>query len=271
MKKLLILPVLVMLLSTVYSQKHQENDTNNVEFATNTDTVYIREYSIQSLEEMGITVKPAIYSLHYVHNVEFNNEEIPLNIYASFYARGDYFGQIDSLVFMYDGKKHNVWFTNRDLEMFNPTNIMRGDLIVINDYNFDGYMDIGIFNALASGTKNKTYETYLYYPKEKKYFYAKELSGMANLYVDKEREILSMFWAGGMASMVFGYSEYKWVEDDSLLLGSKLESIYSVNQESLYPLELFVRKTNTLINGVWKTQIDTLTSEQARDRGWPRY
>jgi len=267
MKKLFFLSILAVLFFTFCSQKQQEKDTKNIEIATNTDTVYIGKYSIQTLEEMGIVAKPATYSLHYVHNVEFNKELIPINVYASVNSLDGY-GQFDSLVFFYKGNKHSISLASRELGLFYPISIMREDLIMVDDFNFDGYMDIGIFNTEASGVKNTTYEIYLYYPKEKRYYYARELSGMANLFIDKDRKILSMFWVGGRRSLIFGYSEYKWVKDDSKHLGEKSELVYSVSQESLYPLDLFVRKTNTLINGVWKAQIDTLTEVQAEERWW---
>jgi len=121
---------------------------------------------------------------------------------------------LDSLIFEYNGVKHSILLSDLDLAIFDnfmPFSILaRSDLIEIDDYNFDGYLDISVFDYIGSGVKNMMCQVFLYNPQKKRFFHHEKLSEMSGLFVDKEREIVHSFWAGGMASMIFGAGEYKW-------------------------------------------------------------
>ena len=214
----------------------------------------IGEHSITALEESGITVKPFIYSLQYTRYKEFNNEVIPITVHASFDVVND-FGQLDSLVFVYNQNRHRIWLGGRDLTFSCPRRIMFID-IILDDFNFDGYMDIGVFNAVVSGVRNTTYEVFLYYPEWGRFYYHRELSGMPNLFANQETETISFWWSGGISTFASG--EFKWENGDLL-------RIHSVSQKYDHELQLVIREIGTLYNGEWVTRTDLLTEEEARE------
>jgi len=251
----------IVLISCVQKTHQQNNDMQAMKITTDNETIRTGSFPIQTLEDSGIIVNPAAYSysLQFVYNKEYNNEIIPIALYATF-SDSDSLGKMDSLVFVYNHIKQCVWLIDRDLHLFHPLDIMKCD-IEISDYNFDNYLDIGIYNAEASGVKNTLYEVFLYDPETKNYYYHKELSGMSCLFANKEKKTISTFEQGGMASMLFGFSEYKWEKD-------KLVPIYLVNQTYNESLGIFIRNTNTLQNNVWVTQIDSLMEDEAREIPW---
>ena len=240
MRKIIIVFSIFVLVTGSYGQVKKQTES-------------IGEHLITALEELGITVKPVIYSLQYTRYKEFNNEVIPITVHASFSVLEGYFGKLDSLVFVYNQNRHRIWLGGRDLLIFSPLDIMRIS-IVLNDYNFDGYMDIGIFNAVASGVRNRTYEIFLYYPEWGRFYYHRELSGMSNLFVNQEKKTISLWWHRGFSSFVS--ATYKW-ENGNLL------HIQTQSQEFDHEQQLVIRETSTLYNGEWITRIDLLEVNDA--------
>lgn len=206
--------------------------------------------SIAVLKESGIITKPVIYVLQTTSKLKFNNDTILINIYAT-YNIIDNRGQIDSLVLVHNDLEQTIRLWD-DICFLSPHYLLRNDLIEIEDYNFDGFADISVYNDGMSGTKNKYHNVYLYDPKKRQYFYHRELSEMLSLSVNKDTKTIGSWSEGGMASQIFWSGEYKW-EKGNLVL------IHSVEQDYIAePLNSFIRKTSKLQNDTWIIQTDTL-------------
>lgn len=191
----------------------------------------------------------------YSHTVEFNNETITMDIRTT---AQNYETKLD-LVFMYDGKEQTVSFSTSEDDF----NYWWSDpnVISVDDYNFDDYMDIEI--NVSGGADNVHLKIFLYNPQTKKYVYHQELSD--GVIVDREKQTIRMggyHWGGdnggGELGLEYYTSEHKWID-------GQLTQIYSIDQKYDSNLERYIRTTQTLQDDKWVQQIDTLTENAARE------
>lgn len=182
---------------------------------------------------------------------KFNALEIPIKVCASFQKNGR--GNIDSLVFNYNNKsflhlvKNYTYVTTDELIYLKNSNDYN---IKFKDYNFDNHPDLVVYNS-NSGMKNIVEDIYIYSPKSQKFIFNKILSENANCKIDTKSKSISTFSQGGMASKIYGITEYKWNNE-------KLEIVKKVNQDYLKSLNAFICTTKTRIDTSWITEIDTL-------------
>jgi hypothetical protein len=182
------------------------------------------------------------------HTVKFNNETIPMTVYYSRDADGDYY-VMDGLVFEYDGKKHSVGADNLQKTYFEDPSEF--GLIEVSDYNFDNYMDIAFLTETGRGSKHTWYEIYIYNQNEQKYEYHAELSKMPDIDIDNNTQTLRSILNSGYAGLLFSYSEFNW-ENGQLTLINRKSTDYNEDADT------FILTTGTLTNGVWNEQTQTL-------------
>jgi hypothetical protein len=224
------------------------------------------EYPVDDDEVWVLTYDPATNLLKYGdnvfrkktehefrHEVWFNDVSFPMTVFYSPLSDGGY--SLDSLVFIYDGARQAVHLHDLDEPLhifdFDPDNFHH---ITVSDFNFDGYMDIQIYDILRSGASNMRYKFFLYNPQSKAYYYHHELSEMDEVWADAETQTVKTRGSGGDGGMTYSFREYKWV-------GSELTLIRSENQEKDGASERFIRTTRTLQNGEWVQQTDTISVE----------
>jgi hypothetical protein len=241
--------------SSDFSRKQSQSTSS---YLTRQDST-LGEITIKSFERKGFKIEPSIYKVVFNTFRKFRNDSIQFRILASIDKDGE--GQLDSLVFEFAGKKHEL--KNLNYFFFSPSTLSsikdnKGVGIRLEDFNFDNFPDIAIYNPEMSGTKNLVEDIYIFNQKKQRFFRNKTLSENSNISVDTVNQTLSTFGQGGMASMIFGSITYKWQN-------SKLEEIKKVKQDYIDSLNLFVRKTRKLQDTSWIIAIDTLTEERARE------
>jgi len=254
MKKLVVFFVFfTVLLSCSFNNNPNDKPVGSDNSELDKDT--IGNYTLSALRDTGFIIKTSKYKLVLKIIRKYREIEIPINVCATFESNGS--GQIDSLTFYYKGNFQNV--RPRDYFVWSPDNLLvfmkENNQVRFTDYNFDNEPDIAIYN-MASGVKNVMEDIYIYSDKYKRFLFNKILSNNSNCYADSVKKTISTFGQGGMASLIFGSTTYKW--DDA-----KLQAIESVSQDFIDSLEVFVRKTSKLADSTWVTSIDTLTEEQA--------
>ncbi|MDR0502184.1 MAG: hypothetical protein LBH16_02565, partial [Treponema sp.] len=109
------------------------------------------------------------------HNVTFKNQIIPMTVFYHDDEDGYYF--TEKITFDYSGNNHTLdipedWFPYNSIGEDSTYNI------AVDDFNFDGYMDIAIYNG--SGNTTFWYNYFIYDKKGKRYEYNEELSGLPN-------------------------------------------------------------------------------------------
>jgi hypothetical protein len=185
------------------------------------------------------------------YTVKFNNEAIPMTVYYSHAADGEYH-VIDGVIFEYDGKKHTISLGGLeeapidDLDNFNS--------IEVADYNFDNFMDIAFSTWKGRGTRHSWQEIHLYNQHNQKYYYHAELSEMPDVEINDETKTLRSIINSGHAGLLFTDSEYKW-ENRQLTLINRKSTDYDDAIDS------YVLTTGTLSNGVWNEQTQTFKSK----------
>lgn len=234
------------------------NDKDNLEgkiILNNNTTDSIGRISLAVLSDSGFVVEPFKYKITKVFHKEFNKHVIPIKVCASFTKDG--FGNVDSLIVTFREKTHKIYVPENDFFLNQTNDILSLSYnIRLDDYNFDNYPDIAIYNT-NSGLKNIMENIYIYNPEENGYFRNVILSKSSNCSIDTTNQTISTFGQGGMASMIYGSTTYIW-EDDNLI------AIKNINQDYIDSLDVFVKKTRRLVEETWTLSIDTLTEEQAR-------
>ena len=181
------------------------------------------------------------------HTVEFRDEKIPMTVYGDYdYSKNE--GILDRLVFTYKGATQTVPLTG--IGFWNRDTVF--DLISVNDYNFDNYMDIAV--NTSGSAYNTADNIFLYDPQTKGYIYHEELSELIGVWIDGETQTIKTHMKGGHAGMLYNASEYKW-ENGQLTLVS------TSNQDYDDSLELYILKTRTLQDGVWIEKTETFKEE----------
>jgi hypothetical protein len=181
------------------------------------------------------------------HAVTFKNKEIPITLFRSNKVDGS--GEstlvLDSLVFQYDGTKHTLRTILHDYA--------RDYEVSVSDYNFNGYMDIAIESErCCEGMVGK--DIYLYNPKNKSYYYHKELSETTNTTIDDETKTVTLFYLDNFERAESHSSKYKWEN-------GQLVEIYSESLAYDEGLGKDIRITKTLQNGKWVQSTDTISGE----------
>ena len=209
-------------------------------------TAYTQDVSdcwITIVEDRGITVDSVKNTLQFTRTFEFKNEEIPISIHASFrILEGRFHGRLDSLVFAYNQNTHHIPLENKGIGLLGPLELRHIHIVRLDDFNFDGYLDIGVLNA----TRSFVYEVFLYNPEKGRFFYYSNLS-LFGLVANQETRTIHASVNEG----VFNWSNatFKW--DNGNLLMIKYES-QRLDQEQ----QLFFRERGRLENGEWIIETD---------------
>ncbi|MDR2999834.1 MAG: hypothetical protein LBU89_01100 [Fibromonadaceae bacterium] len=213
------------------------------------------DLNVSGTDEDGDLSRPDNEKLEFVHNVEFNNETIPILGYVTSISDNGY--RLDSLVFTYDGKKQIVHFQfteEKELRYHGYSHdnlhILGSNYIGIDDINFDGYMDLII--EADYGGDNIYHVFYLYNPQTKVFYYHKELNQMTGFQTDYEAQTVTSYGVGDAEGKTYWKSVYKWVNGQLTLINSD-------NREYDYDLERYIRTTRTLQDdGKWLQHADTI-------------
>lgn len=190
MERLLILIIIFSILSCEYN--HDKLYSNNIL----QDKTEINDQPISASD----TIMPQF--IESTIKRIFDNDTIPIKVYSSFNEKG--FGEIDSIKFVFENKAHLLQPEDYILSSANSLQELHkiDDYhIRFEDYNFDGYPDLVIYNS-SSGVKNVYEDKYLYNKTEKRFIYNQLLSSESNLSIDTVHQTLSSLEQGGMASMI---------------------------------------------------------------------
>ncbi|MCL2182773.1 MAG: fibrobacter succinogenes major paralogous domain-containing protein [Chitinispirillia bacterium] len=193
-----------------------------------------------STEDAGETVRK------YVRNLEFNGGTVAITGFPPDGSDEDE-NIIDSLSFVYNGTKHTIRLPYRGGEEAGPWYFV----VSLADYNFDNHMDIAIMSS--RGVSNQLDDIYIYDPQTKSYNRHNELSGIMNVWADKETKTLRSHAKGGHAGMIYNSVEYKWEK-------GVLTLIRSEDQDYDNSSETYIRITKTLQKGQMVQTTDTIYS-----------
>lgn len=152
---------------------------------------------IKYLEHKGFEIQPSIYKVVFDTFRKFRNDSIKIRILASIDKNGE--GQVDSLVFKFADKRHE--FKDLNYFFFSPSTLSsikdnKGVGIRLEDFNFDRFPDIAIYNPRMSGTKNLVEDIYIFDRDSKRFYRNKTLSKNTNISVDTVNQTLSTFGQG---------------------------------------------------------------------------
>jgi len=187
-----------------------------------------------------------------ISTVTFNNKKIPMTVYYTRDADGEYFMNV--LDFVYEGKNHSI---NLDgLETFPFEDPDKFDLVGVADYNFDNYMDITILAGQSA--KGSWEQIFIYNPQKKNYYRHEELSEMPYIWIDNDTKSIRMHGNNGHAGLLYTTEEYKWVK-------GQLTLIYRANQTYDEELEKYVLTIKTLKNGAWEEETEMFKEEDLQN------
>jgi len=186
------------------------------------------------------------------HNVTFKNQTIPMTVFYHYDDDGGYYFT-EKITFDYNGDNHTLnipgdWFPYNSIGEDSTYNI------AVDDFNFDGYMDIAVYNG--SGTSTFWNNYFIYNTVEKRYEYHKELSGLPNIFIDEETQTLRLHTNDGHAGLMYTSSDYKWINGDLTLI-RKDKQDYDPDKD-IYILTLGALNDN----GVWEEQRQEFTEAQ---------
>ncbi|MCL2186855.1 MAG: DUF1566 domain-containing protein [Treponema sp.] len=186
------------------------------------------------------------------YNVTFNDQIIPMTVFYYTNDEGGYYFT-EKITFDYNDNNHTLDIP----ENWYPYNSIGEDStynIAVDDFNFDGYMDIAIYNG--SGTTTFWYNYFIYDTKGKRYEYNEELSGLPNIFINEERQILKLHTNDGHAGLMYTSSDYKWI-NGKLTLMRKDKQDYDSDRD-IYILTSGVLNNN----GVWEEKKQQFTEAQ---------
>ncbi|MDR3001715.1 MAG: hypothetical protein LBU89_10675 [Fibromonadaceae bacterium] len=182
--------------------------------------------------------------------IEHNNQTIDIAVFYSHDADGEFFmHKIDSLRFGHNGKIHTVK-VDMGSQIFGSEDEPNFRLILLDDFNFDGYIDVAVLSN--RGVSNEAYNYFIYNPQTQSYHRSEVLSGLMNASFDKETKTVKAHNSSG-AGMYYEGETYKWN-------GDKLTLIQSVKQAPNED-DVLIRTTRTLQDGEWVEQTDTVDTQ----------
>ncbi len=82
---------------------------------------------------------------------------------------------------------------------------------LVEDFNFDGYPDLRIWNAEASGATNHSYFVYLFDPQKRQFFEEPTFPDGGFPEIDKEKKLLLTHSNGGHAGLIGSNESYRYV------------------------------------------------------------
>ena len=183
-----------------------------------------------------------------------------MTVFYSVVADEEY--RLDSLTFWYDNAMQTVRLNRLETPLiFWNIDPYEFQLVSFDDYNFNGYLDVAVFNTIYSGSYNSAYEIFLYDPKKKNYTYHPALSEMLGAWVDAETKTIKTHSKGGHAGLIFYFAEYRWDKGNLML-------IQSVTQDWSDELDKYVLVTRTLQkDGSWEEMKTLRTTEEIEREG----
>jgi len=186
------------------------------------------------------------------HNITFKDQLIPMTVFYHYDDESGYYFT-EKITFDYNGDNHTLDIP----ENWYPYNSIGEDCtynIEVNDFNFDGYMDIAIYNG--SGASTFWYNYFIYDTKGKRYEYNEELSGLPNIFINEERQILNLHTNDGHAGLMYTSSDYKWINGKLTLMRRDYQD-YDPDRD-IYILTSGVLNNN----GIWEEKKQQFTEAQ---------
>ena len=186
------------------------------------------------------------------YNAAFKDQILPMTVFYHYDDESRYYFT-EKITFDYNGDNHTLDIS----EDWYPYNSIGEDStynIAVDDFNFDGYMDIAVYNG--SGTSTFWNNYFIYNTVEKRYEYHKELSGLPNIFIDEETQTLRLHTNDGHAGLMYTSSDYKWINGDLTLI-RKDKQDYDPDKD-IYILTLGALNDN----GVWEEQRQEFTEAQ---------
>jgi hypothetical protein len=229
--------------------KNIVNDDGN--FPADAVTFYDSDGSISENCKIFKFEKRTAETLQFVYDAEFNDETITVVVFWSHDADNEFSPyKIDSLRFAHGGK-----ILSAHIDM--SSQIFRYDyepnfhLILLDDYNFDGYVDIAVLSN--RGVQNEVYNYFIYNPGSQSFHRSEPLSGMMNAHFNAETQTVTQHNSSG-AGMFYTEEAYKW-DDVELVL------FRTVNQAPDDDNEMLIRTTRWLQDGEWVEETETIRVE----------
>ena len=226
-----------------YNQSIQTDKTKvriTIQSVSRSDEIYYREGEASAQA-------PQI-----AYNVTFKDQIIPMTVFYHYNDEGRYYFT-KKITFDYNGYNHTLnipedWYPYNSIGEDNTYNIN------VNDFNFDGYMDIAIYNG--SGTSTFWYNYFIYDTKGKRYEYNEELSGLPNIFVNEETRTLNLHTNDGHAGLMYTSSDYKWIN-------GKLTLMRRGKQDYDPDRDIYILTSGALNNnGVWEEKKQQFTKAQ---------
>jgi len=186
------------------------------------------------------------------HNAIFKNQIIPMTVFYHYDDDGGYYFT-EKITFDYNGDNHTLDIPE-DSYPYNSIGEDSTYNIAVDDFNFDGYMDIAIYNG--SGNTTFWYNYFIYDTKGKRYDYNEELSGLPNIFVNEETQTLNLHTNDGHAGLMYTSSDYKWIN-------GKLTLMRTDNQDYDPDRDIYILTSGVLNNnGVWEEKKQQFTEAQ---------
>ena len=159
----------------------------------------------------------------------------------------------DSIGLIYENNVHELKPAGYDLRL-SGYYVDFSSYISCEDYNFDGFIDIGFDNSHESGSLNPKSLIYLYNPQTNFWEFNEILSAISNLSIDTDKKIVSDHHIGAQGS--YATRHFKWENNQFTL-------VYHETMEYDNESEIYTKTTNTLKNnGKWEEKIEKLTFEE---------
>ena len=207
---------------------------------------------------------------YFRHIAKFKDTQIPMLVFFTFINDGEGIG-LDKIIFEYDDSTQEINI-NDLLEPLSdeffvstmPLHFWYYDFddffqLETNDYNFDGFMDIAIYNSAYSGASNYLHDIFMYNPEQKSYYHHKQLSALYLVWVEEETKTVKSRMKGGHAGLIYEEKEYKWDSGKLVLIHNEVQD-YDPNTEK------YIRITRILqADGRWSETSEIFTEEDFRE------